>query len=244
MRISVRAQVVALALMGAVAAAPVAQANGPVVGRGAGGIVPLGTDEVQLVSERVFVDFRSMKARCTYELRNLSHHDTTFEMAFVVEGVSSYEQYGRGFEVSVDRKDVPVRFCKVDAPHWAEFVGATPDSLPVWPVEIPAQGTVSVRIKYGAAWGGGGDGRHVYRECTYSAKSAALWAGVIEEASVSFLFASLEAALLKCCPECVGLKAEPADWEWSGLTVHWTRTNWEPEEDFRVALDWLEGDEH
>ena len=240
---SVNGGALALVMLAAIAVAPVAQANGPVVGRSAGGIAPLRTDEVQLVSERVFVHLGDMEATCTYELRNLSDSTRSLQMSFVVEDERSYERYRDAFEVTVNRRDVPVHLEKTDVPQWAGFVRAVPESLPVWEVVIPAKGVTKVHIKYGVAWGGGADGHHVYREFTYYAKSASLWAGEIEEASISFLFPSLEAELLQCSPECVGLKAEPADWSWRGQTIHWTRANWEPEEDFQVALDWLEGDE-
>jgi hypothetical protein len=158
--------------------------------------------------------------------------------------LSSQMYRDANFRVEMNGRELPFRFEGLEKGRWAEIEMSPPDSLPVWEVTIPRGETVSLHMTYDVLWSGGADGSHLHREFSYRARPAALWAGVVEEAEVSFLFDELTARLLRCLPGsdggCFRWKIEPEGYEWVPGGVRWHMAQWEPSRDFGISFDWYE----
>lgn len=233
--------------------APGARANGPEIGRDAGTVFPLATDRIQLVSELVMVRLPAEggagRAECLYVLRNLTDERQSFEMAFLTG--SSHRQDdpdNRAYpdldlHVSRDRRELAVSMAALDRARWEPLIENPPDSIPVWSVAIEPRAEAALWINYGVGWSGGGDGRSRQRAFTYYAKPAAFWAGRIEQATIAFTLGDLAAKALSCLPDsatCLRRTIEPAGYRWTAGGLRWDLNDWEPAEDFRLELEWLD----
>lgn len=234
---------------------PGASANGPNIGRDAGTVFPLTTDRIQLVSEFVTVRLSAEggagSAECLYVLRNLTDEKQSFEMAFLTG--SSYRQDdpenraspALDLHVSHGRRELVVSMAALDRARWEPLIANPPDSIPVWKVVIEPRADAALWISYGIGWSGGGEGRSHHQAFTYYAKPAASWAGRIEQATIVFALNSLTAKALACLPDsatCVQRTIEPAGYRWTDAGLRWDLNDWEPAEDFRLDLRWMDPD--
>lgn len=243
-----RGQRAALVFLVTLVPAAAALGNGPSVGFGAGGIVPLANEDVQLVSEFVTVPIEGGRVRCQYDLRNLGDEPRTFTVGFVTnapwrrDGDASAGGFrSADLEVKQEQKPVPVRYEAVDKDRWAPFLGVPPDSLPVWEVTIGAHATTHLFIAYDGVPDTGCDGSHCSLSAVYHAKTASLWAGTLEHASIRFEFSSLTAKLLDCggdAESCLSIRVAPEGALRTAGGYVWDLSNWEPDTDFSVRVDW------
>ena len=237
-----------------------AHANGPEVGIDAGMIVPLESKDVALVGEQVNVWISAGdepgRLECIYVLRNRSSKPVKLSMGFLVNSPSidpafpgHWDDPALGLEVRIAGNHVAVRREPVRAKAWEAIApGGMPDSLPVWDVQIPANGRVSLEIKSRITWSGGSDGDEHTSVLSYAAIPARLWAGSITYATVDFHFEGPTLALLRQArntkpedadrPGGVALTITPPAFKWTRTGVRWTFVHWEPAENPKVQIDW------
>ena len=239
-----------LALL-AVLPAGVARANGPEIGFSVGGVVPLASTRVQLVSEFVRVPVEGGRVSCHYTLRNLSGEPVTITMGFITnnpwpDDPGRYTPYFRetGFAVRA-RQPLTWRLAGVDPARWAPFLRQAPDSLPVWEVSFGPHEEMPLHVSYQATPDGGCDGSHCGSSMTYFAKSAQAWAGPVEYAEVRFEFgamARLYRAAAGATPPPYRLRTSPTASREHSWGIVWEYRDWEPDTDFTVSFDWSEPD--
>lgn len=209
-------------------------------------IFPVGTDSIQLVSEAVVIHlasgWRPGHTECTYVLRNLATTAQSFEMAFVTgppfaTTPEGYRQHYNDANFVVRLDDVPLQVSRapVARGRWTHLVDSPPDSLPAWHLRMAAHATARLLMTYDISWSGGSDGGHTTTEFTYHARPAALWAGVIEEASIAFRLDPLATTILECGPQlgtCFSFSIHPSGYRWHAEGFSWEFENWEPMSDF------------
>ena len=224
-------------------------ANGPEVGFDAGGVVPLASQDVQLVSEIVDVGLPGCgsstygSANCTYQLKNLSASPRTISMGFLTSNPRGQDAH---VVVYRDGTRLSVQMRPLTGSSWEELVTPPPDSLPVWDVGFGPGELVSIVITSQVSWSGGCEGDGVPDvacgfEFKYLARAARLWAGAIERAQISITLDRVVNVLMRCNPaaaSCLNIKATPQGFRQDASGFHWSLENWEPTEDFRVSLDW------
>jgi len=219
-----------------------ATANGPRIGFSAGTIFPMASDSVQLAKETVVVklsDPRGMgegRVACKYYLRNLANSTQVLSMAFSVHGYLDDSTTYRhlDFSVTAHGQELPVRFFKTDDPRWAPFVDWSGNTLPVWDLSLAPRELLQLEIRYQVFWAG--DDEWNFK---YNARPAALWAGKIEDAQVSFEFDMHTAQDIRRRPgdpKHVEFAAHPDQYRWSGNRVIWEFQMWEPTDDVSVIL--------
>ena len=229
------------------------QANGPEIGFDAGNIVPMESQNIQLVREVVIaqIPFEGLEPRvyCEYTLCNISDQDVTFTMGFVT-GPSNEDQlqqyHDANIRVSQGRIHLAVSFAPVDRAKWQQLGISVPDSMPIWEISIPAHDTTALTITYKGAWSGGGEGGRRSMAFGYHALTARLWSGPIEYARITFVLGGLNANLLRCrASENSGVKVaiNPSGYEWYSYGLKWEFSNWEPTENFQFMMHWYEGEE-
>jgi hypothetical protein len=221
-------------------------ANGPTVGRDAGGIVPLQNTQVQLIAEEVTIelpgsDILEGRVHCRYSLKNLSDRDQQFDMGFVVPSTyfKRFHLYRspdfrvKVFSESFRRQACNVRYESVDRGKWADFFDRNvPDSLPVWQITMSPGAMVFVDIDYKIGWSVAGP----WYSFTYHTRSAALWEGPITSAKVLVTFGDLMNAMVRAGERdsVVSWAIEPANYVWTDRGIEWTFEDWEPTSDIRI----------
>jgi len=250
-------------------------ANGPEIGFEAGSIFPVASENIQLVSEKVTaflpLDLYPVQpyVECEYLLKNLSDESQTFSMGFVTRVAPNMSLLrpnykGASIRASQDGKDLKISFAPVAKSRWDSILSeiysspasnyhapesgeALPDTLPVWELTIPAKATSLIEIRYYTSWSGGGEGSYRSKNFTYHARSAALWAGSIEKAEITFRFPGLAGQLLRRIEPGgervdagAAVNIRPGNYEWNGQNLTWKMQNWEPDEDFRISLGWMD----
>jgi hypothetical protein len=232
-------------------------ANSPNIGRDAGSIFPLRNDAVRLVSEEVAVWLpvdsadsapdlmRKGKASCVYLLRNLTDKEQKLDMAFLTTSPFSptpegfrYHYREANFRVRARGQDLQVRYEGLDKGRWQTLTPLPPDSLPTWSVTIGGLDTLGLRMSYDVEWSSAGDEKSVQYWFEYYARPAALWAGNIDQATISFEVARPLAKHLPGDTTSVAVSVKPEDYNWINGRLVWTRRNWEPTEDFRLEIEW------
>ncbi len=239
----------ALALGLVLLTAAAAGANGPEIGFDAGEIVPLGNHDVQLVREEVTVPVEGGRVHCGYTLKNLSARPLTISIGFVTNvpwpSGSSASFGGANLEVRRFGKLLPVRVEAVAKERWAPYMSDVPDSLPVFELTFGPHEESSLNISYWATPSGGCGGNDCGQSMEYHASTARLWAGTVEHASIRFVFSTMASLYRQCVSDsasCFTLRIEPGGYEVSAGEIVWTMTNWEPDVDFRVTIDWNTGE--
>lgn len=201
----------AVVLLSFAAAGPV-HANGPEVGRDAGGVFPIRSEGIRLVSEGVDLQLSGAvvdrgRAECSYGLRNETDTEKTIEMTFVYKEPHMWNS--RGFRVFLQGplRRVPVHFEPIDQDKFREFITPVPDSLPVWKVTIPPGEMVTVSLDYVISWTSVGS-TYLFE---YYARPAALWDGNVESARIRVEFLGLFGELVRCAPmdSCLSWTIEP-----------------------------------
>lgn len=227
-----------------------ARANGAEIGFDAGGIVPLRSRDIQLVSERVEVPVSGGQVRCQYVLRNLASTPVRITMGFVTnppltrEGAAYSIRYGGArLQVSCHGASVPIRVEPLVGERWTAFVPSPPDSLPVWEVSFGPSEEVPLVISYWASPSGGCDGRDCGSSMTYHAAAAGLWAGLVDSASIRFTFSHADSVrtAMRGNTSHLRVAVAPEGFIRDGETIRWDLRDWEPEQDFTVSLHWLQG---
>lgn len=238
---SARILVVGFVLLSATAAV----ANGPDIGFDAGEIVPLENHDVQLVREYVTVPVDGGKVICRYTLRNLSARQVTVNIGFVsnVPWPSESKPSFGGVKLEVRRfgKMLPVRVEAVAKERWAPYMRDVPDSLPVFQVTFGPNEESSLNISYWATPSSGCEGDSCGQTMVYHASTARLWAGTVEHASIRFVFSTMASLLRRCASDttsCFRLSMTPGGYTVNAEEIEWTMTNWEPDVDFEVSIDW------
>jgi hypothetical protein len=238
-------------------AATAVGANGPevaVIDTGAS-LVPVHSSTIQLLAANVSVvlpnstdEGRPGQVECDYLLRNPASEPATITMAFVTgdndpgrsDVVRSYRD--SEFAVTAAGDVVPVKVRPILAESWRDIVDSPPDSLPTWELVLPPQGNVRLLISYRVWWSAAklpADERwQAYFK--YNARPAALWAGPIGEARISFAVNGLNSGLLRCLLEgnpCTSANISPPGFEWAYPGVTWRFRDWEPDCDFVITAD-------
>jgi len=215
--------------------------GGPVYDYDGNQIVPLNSDEVQLVREAVQVDLSPGQpglTSCRYLLRNLTEQEVDLSIAFVwAREVAG--GLGHDFRAWIGKTPAAVRWMHADPVRWRDYAGgADLDSLPVWDIRIPGNDTVAVRCEYPVGYGGGTYQGGVSDTFVYHTKAAALWAGTIDTADIEVnvgedwrFFFCKDLRL----PPYVESKVQPSGYRWNGSTLRWHFENWEPSQD--IVLD-------
>ncbi|MBU2500423.1 hypothetical protein KJ682_03735 [bacterium] len=224
--------------------------NGPNVGFDAGGLVPLASDQIQLAGEFVTVPIEGGRVSCQYDLRNLTDERKTVTIGFVTDvnweahGTDLAAYYGNAdIEVRRGSQRIPIHLKAVAKDAWAPFLRNPPDSLPVWDVTFEPHQDVILNISYEFIPSTGCDGDHCSLHGAYHARSASLWAGKLEYATIRFEFSALTSPLLNCCPDadpCLSLKVEPGKALRTSRGYVWEFRDWEPDTDFSLQADWVE----
>ena len=225
-------------------------ANGPNIGYDAGGIVPLTNDAIQLVKEFVTVPVEGGRVRCQYNLRNLTGSRQAVTIGFVTDAAwrsvgsaPTGDGGGERFRVQQRSGEIAVRREAAARERWAEFVQNPPDSLPVWDLSFEANEEIVLSISYNSIPTTGCDGSNCGLNAVYYAKTASLWAGTVEYASIRFEFGSLTSQLLACsgdAAQCLSVATEPNGAESIRGGFVWEYRDWEPDTDFSVRVDWKE----
>jgi hypothetical protein len=230
---------------------PTALGNGgPIRDYGGNQIVPLSSDEVQLVREsvKVVIDEENGWVKCRYLLRNLTPEAAQLSIAFVrSQGMT--EKNGRDFRAWVGDRPAHIRWLHADLDRWQAYAGGDLDSLPVWDLQIAPGDTLAVRCVYPVRFDNWIDGAFAGEYFTYATKVAALWAGVIESADFEIDLGDCSRYFL--CddyrrPPFIVADIEPPGYRWNGSSLLWRFENWEPSKDIVVgirkalALHWQE----
>jgi hypothetical protein len=185
---------------------------------------------------------------CWYTLENLSSDPIAFSMAFITAPAYSGYPWSAGkyraarLFASLDGERLPIHWAAVDVARWRDIVETPPDSLPTWDIPLGGGDSATLYLSYEVSWSGGTDGADTGRTFTYYAQPAALWADVIQEATITVHLGEPLALLLQCqeaSAGCVRFQASPPGYTWFSGGLKWQFRDWEPDSDIRVSLDWI-----